>query len=303
MRLYEPAFILAAIVALLATNRLPSFAEARHIMRQQGVSASSQQAGNRAAVRNSEQVRSARRVRNLMYHDGSLLPRPHLHAIYWGNPAKFPSDFVTCMNDFLQAYGGTGYTDIMTQYLAPRGFLSTLPSFEPKADSWEDTSEPAPDGALDAIGNEACSFAEQVGGGPDPNSLYVIMTSNFPAHVNFCAYHASWSCPAAPSITFPIAYLPNLNRVRGCYLGPHFTSPGVTNPYSDGVRSNANAAAHELSEVVTDPLFEGWFDNRGNEIGDKCNFRFRHPARLNDSFTWQIQELWSNNNRQCIQSE
>ena len=36
----------------------------------------------------------------------------------------------------------------------------------------------------------------------------------------------------------------------------------------------ANVTAHELVEAVSDPELNAWFDSRGNENADKCNFVF-----------------------------
>jgi len=35
-----------------------------------------------------------------------------------------------------------------------------------------------------------------------------------------------------------------------------------------------NSTSHEHMETVTDELGSAWFDSRGAEIGDKCNFNF-----------------------------
>jgi hypothetical protein len=285
------AILFAVAVSVSAANLSTSSAEPMHIMKPQSSAASSQPG------RQSSEARPAQ-AGQLVYHGGTLLPRPHLYAIYWGSAAGFPSDFIEGMNDFLGAYGGTRYTAIMTQYLAPLEYPPVLPVFDPSIDAWQDTSRPAPRGQVRLIGKEACKFAETAGGGPDPNGVYVVMTSNYP-HAKYCAWHSFWNCNGT---IFPIIYLPNLNRVRGCDLGP-LAVPGATNPYSEGVRSDSNAAAHELSEVVRDPFFDGWKDARGNDIGDQCSFEFSNPVSLNDSYTWQIQELWSNSDQACIQSK
>jgi hypothetical protein len=65
----------------------------------------------------------------------------------------------------------------------------------------------------------------------------------------------------------------------------------------------ASTIAHELSEAVTDPDLNAWFDSAGNENADKCAWNFGSTfaatngasANLNvGTREWLIQENWVN---------
>jgi serine protease len=298
MQLKHLAHALSVLVIGLAAGSSRALAQATpnvHIMKQQTAAATSQPEPF-STTPNTESVKPE--SSNVNYNGGPLLQDPNIYAIYWGPKKNFPAEMVTGMDDFFGAYGSTSYTDIMTQYLG----ANPAPSFNPDTNTWHDTSQPPAQGSVVNIGHEACKFINRLGGGPDPDGIYVVLTSNFPNQKKYCAWHSWWACESAPDTDFAIAYLPDLRGVSGCQVAP--VLPGVTNPYGSAVRADANVAAHELSESITDPFPDsGWIDSSGNEIADKCDFQFSSPVELNDGYTWQIQELWSNNDGGCIQSE
>ena len=57
------------------------------------------------------------------------------------------------------------------------------------------------------------------------------------------------------------------------------------NPVADAA---ATAASHELTEAITDPLGNAWFDSKGYEIGDECAY-FYGPVGWNSG---KANELW-----------
>jgi hypothetical protein len=61
-------------------------------------------------------------------------------------------------------------------------------------------------------------------------------------------------------------------------------------------------AAHEVLEILTDPDGNGWLDPSGEELADKCNFRFGGCVALG-STRWQLQKQWSNADHACIQEK
>jgi len=136
--------------------------------------------------------------------------------------------------------------------------------------------------------NEACKF---IIGIPDADGVYFVITSNFPRHANFCAWHSAGTCN---NVTIPVVYMPNLTGVSGCEI------PGA-NGYSIATQSMANVAAHELSEVITDPELSAWYDSGGQEVGDKCAWQFLYAVTLGTT-SWQLQEEWSNAISGCAQS-
>lgn len=50
----------------------------------------------------------------------------------------------------------------------------------------------------------------------------------------------------------------------------------------------------------TDPRINAWYDKRGAEIADKCDFNYQSCVRLSTG-SWQIQSEWSNATNSCRQ--
>ncbi len=76
---------------------------------------------------------------------------------------------------------------------------------------------------------------------------------------------------------------------------------------------DAEIAAHETVEAITDPLATGWMDPNGFEVGDKCEFGpmlgtilGQAPSGADDNQVingqaYQFQEMWSNADSGCVQ--
>jgi hypothetical protein len=52
-------------------------------------------------------------------------------------------------------------------------------------------------------------------------------------------------------------------------------------------------SGHELSEVLTDPQLNAWYDQRGSENADKCAWTFNGLVTIGAQ-SWKIQGNWSN---------
>lgn len=226
-------------------------------------------------------------TQNLSDHGGALLKTPHVYLIYWGSFS--PSDLQAGLADFFGGFGGSSYSNILTQYL--RGAPNPTATYQELGTDTA-SSPPSTSPYVSTIVNEACKL---IGGGtPDRDGVYFVITSNFPKRVNFCAWHSAGFCNGA---SIPVVYLPNTSGIAGCDPGNLFNA----NNHSEGTRSMANIAAHELSEVITDPQLNAWFDSSGQEVGDKCAWQFQYAVTLG-STSWQLQEEWSNAASGCVQS-
>lgn len=225
--------------------------------------------------------------KNLIDHGGPVLPTSHVYAIFWG---PVPPDISDALDSFFNGFGGSSYANILTQYM--RGTPPAPPASTYITMAPDPSAPPARAPAVSTIVNEICT---SLGGAvPDPAGVYFVITSNFPKAANFCAWHATGTCNGHP---IAVGYLPNVTGVRGC---------GVTalrsNPFSSGGQAMANDAAHELSESITDPLLNGWYDSSGQEVGDKCVAQYGRPVTLSNGIEWRLQEEWSNSNSGCVQS-
>ena len=103
---------------------------------------------------------------------------------------------------------------------------------------------------------------------PSPTALYLVFTDGFPEPAGFCAWHDGGKCPDGRRIH--VAYLPNMASAPQCDPGDLFRCNGLSAP----TRALANVTAHEVMEMLTDPDGDGWLDRSGEEIADRCNWRF-----------------------------
>lgn len=139
--------------------------------------------------------------------------------------------------------------------------------------------------------NEVCAAIPNTPG-PDPYGISFVITSNFPKGGNYCAWHSYGTCDGSQ---IAVVYLPNVTGVSGCEIS------SSANTYSSAAQSMVNIAAHELSETITDPFLNAWYDSSGQEVGDKCAWQFGAPVLLGTT-SWQLQEEWSNANKGCVQT-
>ena len=80
----------------------------------------------------------------------------------------------------------------------------------------------------------------------------------------------------------------NLDGDPGC--DPQ--SPGSLG-HSQGLAALANVSGHELSEMLTDPQLNAWYDQQGDENSDKCAWTWNGTVSIGGQ-SWKIQGNWSN---------
>jgi hypothetical protein len=226
---------------------------------------------------------------NLVDHHGKVLSASHVYTIWWGDQAAFPADAKGGIASLFEGMNTTSYLGIADQYMRGAAISTGYVS------SYEDSSSklPSKSPSTATIVSEACSVISANGLAPDTNALYLVYTSNFPGHVNFCAWHDHGTCNG---VDIQVAYMPNTTGVAGCDPGDLYGC----NTYSQGTRSLANVSSHEYMETLTDADITAWYDSSGSEIGDKCAWQFSSCVSLSTG-SWQLQEEWSNAISGCVQ--
>ncbi|MBV9614922.1 MAG: hypothetical protein JO031_05610, partial [Ktedonobacteraceae bacterium] len=78
---------------------------------------------------------------------------------------------------------------------------------------------------------------------------------------------------------------------------------GASPNHSDADQT-INVTSHEQMEAATDPLGNAWTDSSGNEIGDKCAWRFGPHNAGGGDVTWNghnyiVQKEWDNKAGGC----
>jgi len=225
---------------------------------------------------------------NLIDHGGPVLTADSTYAIWWGAPTAWPSDTQSGIDALFNGLNGTSFLGVANQYM--RGGTATSSFVRDFVDS---SSPPSRSPSISTLANEVCAVLNTNGVPPSSTAIYFIYTSNFPSHVNFCAFHTFGTCNG---VTIQFAYMPNTTGVAGCDPGNLFGC----NSFSQGTRSLANVTSHEYMEAITDPDLNAWFDSSGQENGDKCAWRFQSCVTLTNG-SWQLQEEWSNAAGGCVQ--
>jgi hypothetical protein len=121
---------------------------------------------------------------------------------------------------------------------------------------------------------------------PTTNGYYPVYSDQGRGNAGYCAWH-SWGTINGVAVQF--AFFFNLDGDAGCDPG------GSSGGHSQGLAALGNVSGHELSEALTDPHVNAWYDNSGNENADKCAWTFGIGlVRFSDGSQWKIQGNWSN---------
>ena len=227
---------------------------------------------------------------------------PVVKLIFWGPSwISSPGDKIYGMDIFYKGYVNSPYANIFTQYTGWNGKVSNTINYEGYV---IDSSVP-PEITASTYGSgtgivlsEVC--AQIPNPEPSGNGYYVVYTEQKRGSAGYCGWHTYSYCG---NVRVQFAFIFNLDGDTGCGCRPSNAMP--KNPVSVwrmnngsmslGVHALAGVSAHELSETMTDPMFNAWYDRQGLEVGDKCAWTFPPTNSVfSNGVTWRIQGQWSN---------
>jgi hypothetical protein len=219
-------------------------------------------------------------------HGGYTLDKPAVQIIFWGNTWSYSSDKVLGMDSWYGGFSGSTYATTSDEYAGGKGSSGITYNYTPGVSGagssyLVDTSTAKGGNHTSSILAEVCKVIPN----PLPNGYYPVYV-DLKRSGSYCAYHSWGSCNGTP---IEFAFFWNLDGDAGC--DPNDTS-GL---HSQGLAALANVSAHELSESITDPTGNTWYDSSGSENGDKCVWTFG-PNLDVDSYgiSWKLQGEWSN---------
>jgi hypothetical protein len=218
----------------------------------------------------------------LVYHGGPVLTNgAAVTAIFWGSSWSAADPKVAGVGQFYSGFGGTSYAGTNTEYTdSSGGSVSSAVSYNGAV---IDTSR-----APNSGNNPSVILAEvaKTITNPVPNGYYPVYVDQPRGGAHFCAWH---SYGTVNGVGVQFAFFFNLDGDRGC--DPE--SPSTA--YSQGMAALANVSGHELSETLTDPQLNAWYDGQGAENSDKCAWTFgSRLVRFRNGTSWKIQGNWSN---------
>ena len=235
----------------------------------------------------------ANTANNLIYQNGQVMTFPAIGLVYWGfnRPNADPYGEIPFLNDFLMHLRASGPMNVVTQYYEiANGQKYYIPNYPAMSIAiWKDDANPLPaphptDADIQAEALRAAAQFKFALPGVD-NLIIVAVPHGIPMNYAACAYNGK-----THGITYTnLPYQPDFGAGCGAYSvdpGPKGILDGVT-----------ETAIHEIAESMTDPLFGGWLDAQGAEIGDKCQQYAAHA--LFDGKEFPVQPLWSNRTGDC----
>jgi hypothetical protein len=120
---------------------------------------------------------------------------------------------------------------------------------------------------------------------PTAGAYYPVYSDQPRGSAGYCAWHSSGSING---IQVEFGFFFNLDGDSGC------DPQAPTNlGHSQGLSALANVTGHELSEMLTDPQLNAWYDRQGSENADKCAWTFSGTVSIGGE-SWKIQGNWSN---------
>jgi hypothetical protein len=217
----------------------------------------------------------------LVFHGGPVLASgAAVTPIFWGSSwSTYQGDKVSGIDGFYAGVGGTAYAKTTSEYSGSNGPVGTNVS----SSKHLVYSAAAPSGAPST--SQVLAVVAANISNPVANGYYPVYSDQPRGHAGYCAWH-SWGTIGSTPVQF--AFFFNLDGDPGC--DPSDTS-GL---HSEGLAALGNVSGHELSETLTDPNGNAWYDSSGAENADKCAWTFSGTLVSFKNSQWKIQGNWSN---------
>ena len=217
---------------------------------------------------------------DLIWHNGDVMHSgADVTPIFWGSSWAAGDDEVTGLGDFYAGVGGTSYLGTTTEYTDSSGHVSD--GVISGSALFDGSSAPRRAPSTSAV----LAVVDANIAKPVANGYYPVYSDQPRGHANYCAWH-SWGTINGVLVQF--AFFFKLDSDPGCDPGDD------TSGNSQGLAALANVSGHELSEALTDPHGDGWYDSSGEENADKCAWTFSGNLLSFGKRQWKIQGNWSN---------
>jgi hypothetical protein len=216
---------------------------------------------------------------SLTWHGGPVRHSTAVTPIFWGH-WNSGDPKVSGMQAFYAGVGGSGYLGTNTEYTDGSGHVGTTVSAATAKFDATATSSGAP-----STSSVLAVVARATNNSPTAGGYYPVYSDQPRGHANYCAWHSTGTING---IQVQIGFFFNLDGDAGC--DPNDTASG----HSQGVAALGNVSGHELSEMLTDPQLNAWYDQKGAENADKCAWTFGAKLLKLGTQSWKIQGNWSN---------
>jgi hypothetical protein len=274
----------AALIAIVASGAIVTLAGAERELSPQWIPGA-------AGIHWAREVRPPRGAHaaaaagspNLLYNGGPVMTKgAYVEPIFWGTTWNSPGDKISGIETFYKGFGASPYEGTNTEYADASG--RQVGSAVTFGGSHLDRSvAPRSGNRTSTILAEVCRAATVL----RSDGYYPVYVDSPRRNAGYCAWHSAGSCGNGTTVQF--AFFFKLDGDAGC--DPQDTS----DLHSEGLAALANVSGHELSEALTDPHLDAWYDAAGEENADKCAWSFGTPLlTFANGSKWKIQGNWSN---------
>jgi hypothetical protein len=218
----------------------------------------------------------------LLWHNGPVMHATTVVPVYWGSSwgsSSFVGDKVSGLDTFYSGVGGTAYARTNGEYTDGSGNVNTT-NIGKSANKTDTSATPSGAPSTTQVLQEV---AKVTGGAPVANAYYPVYSDQKRGNAGYCAWHSSGTINGT-RVQFGFFF--NLDGDAGC-------DPQSSLNHSQGLAALANVSGHELSEMLTDPQLNAWYDQKGDENSDKCAWTFNGTVAIGGQ-SWKIQGNWSN---------
>jgi hypothetical protein len=220
----------------------------------------------------------------LLWNGGPVIHSTAVVPVFWGTSwsnSSFSGDKVTGLDYWYSHVGGTAYLHTNSEYYDGSGNVNTT-SVSKSGDLNDFTATPAGAPSTSQVLDEV---RKVTGGHPVANAYYPVYSDQRRGNAGYCAWHSSGTING---IRVQFGFFFSLDGDAGC------DPQAPTNlGHSQGLSALANVSGHELSEMLTDPQLNAWYDRQGAENADKCAWTFSGLVTVGAQ-QWKIQGNWSN---------
>lgn len=267
----------------------------------------------------------------LLYHGGPVMvPTLRFYVIFW-QPSTLQSGAATSMSagykaveqKLVSGYEGHSLAAITTQYYQATPGKTYISGTGGLQTTFTDTQPFPTSGCAASLGPNCITDAQlqaevqrvitNRGWTAGLNAMFVVFTTQGEASCfdntgaqcstnYYCAYHSYFGSAANPVI-YSDEPFGDPNSCLGSGTEPNASSGGVE------ADPAATAASHEISEAVTDPELNAWFDSSGSEIGDICAYNYgtnTWDSGLANQFWggryFELQTEYNNHTASCLQA-
>jgi hypothetical protein len=220
----------------------------------------------------------------LAWHFGPVMHATTAVPVFWGSSwsnSTFTGDKISGLDKVYSGVGGTPYAHTNFEYTDGSGNVNTT-NISKGSDVIDSSATPSGAPSTSAVLQEV---AKVTNNHPVANAYYPVYSDQPRGNAGYCAWHSSGTING---IQVQFGFFFNLDGDPGCDPG----APGSLG-HSQGLSALANVSGHELSEMLTDPQLNAWYDQRGSENSDKCAWTFSGTVAIGGQ-NWKIQGNWSN---------